>query len=166
MKPKQRRPVENGCTLHRLEMTTSGGGTVKIMNRESMDQIVNDHFRYEATNDVEGVMRTMADDAEHEVIGGPDGVQRGKPAIRRFYERLFPDLEGEGIEPVMRLYGDDFIVDETIWIGNIVDGRVFRLDGKSGKVRLRLLHLFTLGDGLITKENLWFDFDGLKRQLD
>ncbi|GFE61818.1 nuclear transport factor 2 family protein [Geobacter sp. AOG2] len=139
---------------------------MKAMNRESMDKIVNDHFMSEATDDIEGVMRTLADDAEHEVIGGPDGPLRGKPAIRRFYERLFPDIKGEGVEPVMRLYGDDCIIDEAIWIGHMVDGRAFKLDGRSGKVRLRLLHVFTLRDGLITKENVWFDFDGLKRQLD
>ena len=65
----------------------------------------------------------------------------------------------------MRLYGDAFIIDETIWVGHVVDGRAFRLDGRSGKARLRLLHVFRLRDGLIEKENVWFDFDDLKRQL-
>jgi uncharacterized protein len=139
---------------------------MKTMSRESLDRIVNDHFMYEATDDIEGVMRTFADDAEHEVIGGPDGPLRGKPAVRRFYERLFLDIKGERIEPVMRLYGDNFLIDETIWIGHLSDARAFRLAGKSGKVRLRLLHVFTLNDGLITRENLWFDFDGLQRQMD
>jgi ketosteroid isomerase-like protein len=138
---------------------------MKTISREIMDKVVNDHFMYEATDDIEGVVGTLADDAEHEVIGGPNGPLRGKSAIRRFYERLFPDLKGERIEPVMRLYGDDFIIDETIWIGHVVDWRPFKLDGRSGKVRLRLLHVFTLRDGRITKENVWFDFDGLKRQL-
>jgi ketosteroid isomerase-like protein len=138
---------------------------MKTMSREDMNKIVNDHFRYEATDDLEGVMQTLTDDAEHEVIGGPEGPLRGKPAIRRFYERLFQDIKGERIEPVMRLYGDDFLIDETIWIGQIIDGRALGLDGRSGKVRLRLLHVFKLRDGLITKENLWFDFDGLQRQL-
>jgi ketosteroid isomerase-like protein len=135
------------------------------MNREQLDQIVNDHFRYEATDNIEGVLGTFTEDAEHEVIGGPDGPLRGKAALRRFYERLFPDLKGERVEPVMRLYGDDFLIDETIWIGHIVNGRVFKLDGKSGKTRLRLLHVFRLRNGLIAKENVWFDFDDLKRQL-
>jgi hypothetical protein len=35
-----------------------------------MDQLVNDHFKYEATDDVEGVLATMAEDAEHQVVGG------------------------------------------------------------------------------------------------
>ncbi|MGH2413324.1 MAG: nuclear transport factor 2 family protein [Microcystaceae cyanobacterium] len=138
---------------------------MKTMSRESMDKVVSDHFMYEATDNIEGVLRTFVDDAEHEVVGGPDGTVRGKHAIRRFYERLFSDLKGERVEPVMRLYGDDFLIDETIWIGHVVDGRPFRLDGKSGKARLRLLHIFKLRDGLIAKENLWFHFDDLKRQI-
>ena len=135
------------------------------MRREQMDQLVNDHFKYEATDDVEGVLGTMTEDAEHQVVGGPDGPLRGKAALRRFYERLFADLRGERVEPVMRLYGDDFLVDETILIGQVVDGRPFRLDGMSGKARIRLLHVFKLRDGLIEKENVWFDFDEVKRQL-
>lgn len=138
---------------------------METMSRESMDKVVNDHFMYEATDDIEGVLRTFTEDAEHEIIGGPDGPLRGKAALHRFYERLFLDLKGERVEPVMRLYGDNFLVDETIWIGQIVDGRPFKLDGRSGKVRLRLLHVFQLRDGLIAKENVWFDFDDLKRQL-
>jgi uncharacterized protein len=130
-----------------------------------MDRIVNDHFMYEATADLEGVLGTYTEDPEHQVIGGPDGPLRGKAAIRRFYEGLFPALKGERAEPVSRLYGEDFIVDETILIGRVVDGRPFNLEGKRGEVRLRLLHVFQLEDGLIAKERVWFDFNDVKRQL-
>jgi hypothetical protein len=135
------------------------------LNREMMDKSVSDHFMYEATDDIEGVLRTLTEDAEHEVVGGPDGPLRGKAAIRRFYARLFPDLEGDRVEPVMRLYGNDFLIDESVWIGRLVDGRPFKLDGRAGRVRLRLLHVFKLREGLIAKESVWFDFDDLKRQL-
>jgi|SRR5688572_6070424 ketosteroid isomerase-like protein len=135
------------------------------MSRESMDKLVNDHFMYEATADLEGVLGTYADDPQHQVVGGPDGPLRGKAAIRGFYERLFPALKGERAEPVMRLYGEDFIVDETILVGQVVDGRPFKLDGKKGAIRLRLLHVFQIRDGLIAREKVWFDFDDVKRQL-
>ena len=65
----------------------------------------------------------------------------------------------------MRLYGDDFLIDESIWVGRLVDGRPFKLDGRAGRVRLRLLHVFRLREGLIAKENVWFDFADLERQL-
>ena len=135
------------------------------MTREAMDQLVNDHFMYEATADLEGVMRTYAENPVHQVVGGPDGPLRGKSAIRGFYERLFPDLKGERAEPVMRLYGDGFLVDESILIGQVVDGRPFSLAGKSGHARVRLMHVFQLRDGLIANERVWFDFDEMRRQL-
>jgi hypothetical protein len=34
----------------------------------------------------------------------------------------------------------------------------FKLDGKSGQAHLRLLHVFKLRDGVIAKENVWFEF--------
>ena len=135
------------------------------MTRESMDKLVNDHFMYEATADLEGVLGTYTDEPEHQVVGGPDGPLRGKAAIRRFYEGLFLALKGERAEPVMRLYGDDFIVDESILIGQVVDGRPFNLPGKRGHARVRLLHVFQLRDGLIAKERVWFDFDDMRTQL-
>lgn len=135
------------------------------MTREIMDKIVNDHFMYEATADLEGVLGTYCEEPEHQVVGGPDGPLHGKAAIRRFYERLFPALRGERAEPVMRLYGDDFIVDESILIGQVVDGRPFNLAGKSGHARVRLLHVFQLRNGLIAKERVWFDFADMSRQL-
>jgi hypothetical protein len=135
------------------------------MTRESMDKVVNDHFMYEATADLEGVLGTYTDEPEHQVVGGPDGPLRGKAAIRGFYQRLFPALKGERAEPVMRLYGDDFIVDESILIGEVVDGRPFNLPGKSGDARVRLLHVFQLQNGRIAKERVWFDFDDMSNQL-
>ena len=65
----------------------------------------------------------------------------------------------------MRLYGDDLIVDETILVGQVTDGRPFRLDGLSGPARVRLLHVFHLRDGKIAREKVWFDSDDLRRQL-
>jgi uncharacterized protein len=135
------------------------------MTRESMDKIVNDHFMYEATANLEGVLGTYVDDPEHQVVGGPDGPLRGKPAIRGFYERLFPALKGERAEPVMRLYGENFIVDESILIAEVVDGRPFNLPGKSGHAHVRLLHVFQLRDGLIARERVFFDFADMSRQL-
>jgi ketosteroid isomerase-like protein len=135
------------------------------MDRASMDKLVNDHFMYEATADLEGVISTYTDDPEHHVVGGPDGPLRGKAAIRGFYVGLFRDLKGERAEPVMRLYGDDFIIDETVLVGHVVDGRPFSLPGSKGPIRLRLLHVFQLRDGRIAKEKVWFDLGDVKRQL-
>jgi ketosteroid isomerase-like protein len=135
------------------------------MTREQMDRLVNEHFMYEARDDVEGVLASLADDVRHEVVPSPAGLQTERQGIRSFYEKLFADLRGEGVTPVRRLYGDDFVVDESVWHGQVVDGRLFMLDGRSGRVSFRLLHVFELQDGKIANEAVWCDLAAIQRQL-
>ena len=136
------------------------------MSRDAMNKLVNDHFMYEATADLEGVMSTYTDHPRHHVVGGPDGPLLGRDAIRGFYERLFPALKGERTEEVMRIHGDDLIADETILIGKVVDGRPFGMPGAHGDgIRVRLLHVFRLENGRIADEKVWFDADELRGQL-
>jgi ketosteroid isomerase-like protein len=135
------------------------------MTRDEMDQLINQHFQYEAADDVEGVLGSLAEKVEHEVVPSPMGAQTDKAGIRRFYEMLFADLQGEGVTPVRRLYGEDFVVDEAIWNGRVADGRPFLMDGQSGKVSFRLLHIFQLRGGKISNEQVWCDLAALQRQL-
>jgi hypothetical protein len=129
-----------------------------------MDRIVNEHFGYEAADDIEGVLATLADDVDHQAIGSPLGPLTGKDAVRPFYEALFKDLEGEGVEPVRRWYGENFLVDETLWTGYVRDARYFGLPGRSGRVTFLLLHVFELRDGLITREHVWSDVGAIAAQ--
>src|SRR5712692_4560176 len=99
-----------------------------MMTHEEMDRIINEHFMYEATDNVEGVIASLTDDVRHNVVGSPWGELSGKEAVRPFYEQLFADVKGEGVEPVSRWYGPDFVVDETLWTGHIADGRFFGLE--------------------------------------
>ncbi len=135
------------------------------MNHEEMDKVVNDHFMFEATDNIEGVLGTLTDDILHEMIGGPDGVLTGKQRVRGFYEALFPQLTEGSVEPVFRVYSENKIIDETIWTGVIHDARVFNLPGLAGKAAFRLLHVFHMRDGLIAKENVWFDGQAIRTQL-
>lgn len=135
------------------------------LTRAQMDNIIDDHFRFEATDDINGVMGSLAAQAEHEVIPSPFGVLRDTQAIRSFYKALFADLKGQGVTPLRRLYGDDFVIDEAIWHGQITDGRQFHMPGKSGQVSFRLLHVFNLQDGKIARENVWCDLAAIQQQL-
>ncbi len=134
------------------------------MDRETMDRMVDEHFMYEATDNVDGVLATLTDDVQHHVIGSPWGPLTGKDAVKPFYEQLFDDLKGEGVEPVGRWYGDGFLVDECLWTGHVVDGRCFGLEGKSGRVTFRLLHVFEFRGELISKENVWSDVVAIAKQ--
>jgi hypothetical protein len=135
------------------------------MTREQMDRLVNEHFMHEARDDVDGVLASLADHVRHEVVPSPVGLQTDKTGIRAFYEALFADLRGERVTPVRRLYGDDLVVDESIWHGEVVDGRLFLLDGRRGRVSFRLLHVFELAGGKIAGEAVWCDLAALQRQL-
>ena len=44
------------------------------LSRDEMDRIVNEHFGFEAHDDVEGVMASLAPEVEHEVVPSPVGV--------------------------------------------------------------------------------------------
>ncbi len=135
------------------------------MTRQQMDELINQHFGFEAADDVDGVLDSLADEVRHEVVPSPMGAQTDKAGIRDFYKMLFADLKGEGVTPLRRLYGEDFIVDEALWNGHIANGRPFLMDGKSGKVSFRLLHVFELKGGKIASEQVWCDLAALQRQL-
>jgi ketosteroid isomerase-like protein len=127
------------------------------LTREQKDEIVDQHFMYEANDDIEGVMSSLTEDAEHEVIPSPMGALHERQKIREYYEMLFPCLRDGSVEAVRRLYGDDFVVDETTWRGQLADGHALLLDEKTGPIELRLLHIFNLRDGKIAREQVWCD---------
>lgn len=135
------------------------------MTRKQMDDLVDMHFGFEAADDVDGVLGTLAAGAEHEVIPSPYGALRDRAAQRGYYELLFRCLEGERVEPLRRYYGDGFLVDETLWHGTIADGEPFLCPGRSGEVSFRLLHVFELEDGAIRREQVWCDLAAIQRQL-
>jgi hypothetical protein len=127
------------------------------VDQTAMDQIVNEHFGYEAADDVDGVLATLAPGATHHLIGSPFGSLSDPAEIRGFYEELFAACRGEGVEPVARWYGDGFVVDESLWTGHVLDARLFGLPGQSGHVTFRILHVFDLADGQIQAERVWVD---------
>jgi uncharacterized protein len=135
---------------------------------QQMDDQVTEHFRYEATDDIDGVVGsfTSGDGLFHEVIPSPVGPLNDLSQVRAYYEMLFPAVKGESVTPIRRLYGDDFLVDETLWTGDIVDGHWCLCDGKSGRASFRLLHVFEFApDGKIKSEQLWCDLATIQQQL-
>lgn len=133
--------------------------------REQLDQIINDHFMHEATDNLDGVMESLGTGIEHEIVPSPVGSQTDLAGIRAYYARLFECVDGESVTPLHRYYGDDFVIDETLWNGYVKDGAPFLCDGKSGPVSFRLLHVFEVHDGKITREQAWIDLAALQQQL-
>jgi uncharacterized protein len=132
---------------------------------QQMDAKMDEHFAFERRDDVEGVLATLADDAEHDIVGWPLRLTHGRDAARRFYETMFVDLADSKVETVKRLYGDNFMVDESLWSGQ-APGRPFGLDGRGRPLQFRLLHVVEFAaDGDIKRENVWVDLAAIMRQL-
>src|SRR3978361_91963 len=107
---------------------------------DEMDRKLNEHFGFEARDDVAGVLATLSPDVEHDIVGWPSGPTRGRDAARGFYDTLFADLTDGQVESVKRLYGDGFLVDESIWRGR-APGRPFCLEGHGRALDFRLLSI-------------------------
>jgi hypothetical protein len=135
------------------------------ITREAMDRKIDEHFGFEARDDIDGVLATLTPDVEHDVVGWPTGPARGRDGARPFYEALFADLSDGKIECLRRLYGERFLVDESLWRGK-APGRPFGLEGRGRPLEFRLLHVIEFaGDGAISRENVWVDLAAVMRQL-
>jgi predicted ester cyclase len=130
-----------------------------------MGRKIDEHFGFEAADNVEGVLATLAPDARHDVVGWPAGPTRGRKNARAFYEALFADLAEGKVSCTRRLYGGNFLVDESVWEGK-APGRPFGLEGRGRPLKFRLLHVieFTAG-GDIEHEQVWVDLAAIARQL-
>lgn len=130
-----------------------------------MDAKLDEHFAFEAADDVEGVLATLADDVEHDIVGWPGGPVRGHDAVRPFYETLFADLANGEVRSTRRLYGDNFMVDDSVWRG-AAPGRPFGVEGGGRPLEFRLLHVLEFSDaGEISRENVWIDLGAIQQQL-
>jgi ketosteroid isomerase-like protein len=136
------------------------------LTAEQMDRKLDEHFGFEAADDVEGVLATLAPDAAHDIVGYPTGPTHGRDDARGFYERMFADLAESSVTSVRRLYGERFMVDESLWSGR-APGRPFGLDGRNRPLEFRLLHVleFTDDGRHIRREQVWVDMAAIIRQL-
>lgn len=135
------------------------------LTREQMDRKIDEHFVFEANDDVEGVLATLTPDVEHDIVGAPTGPTHGREGARPFYEGLFADLSDGKVECLRRLYGENFLVDESLWRGK-APGRPFGLEGRGRPLEFRLLHVIEFADtGDIRRENVWIDMAAILQQL-
>lgn len=129
----------------------------------AVDALIDDHYAAEIDGDLARLLETFADDVEHDVVGSP-GVSTGKAEVEAFYRALLADLLLEDIRSVRRYHGDGFVVDEAEVTAQAI-GSPFGIPGGGRTVRFRLLHVFELRDGEITRENAWIDTAAVITQL-
>lgn len=136
-----------------------------MLTREMMDAKLDEHFGFEARDDIEGVLSTLTEDVVHDIVGWPFGPSHGRDTTRAFYDALFADLTDGEVRSVRRLYGENFMVDDSIWRGTAV-GRPFGIEGRGRPLEFRLLHVLEFTeDGQIARENVWVDTAAIMAQL-
>ena len=133
---------------------------------EQMDRTIDEHFGFEAADDVAGVLATLAPDATHDIVGYPTGPTRGREAARGFYLQMFSDLAESNVTVIKRLYGANFVIDESLWEGR-APGRPFGIEGRNRPLKFRLLHVveFTPDGKHIQREQVWVDMAAIAQQL-
>jgi len=135
------------------------------LTTEQMDRAMDEHFGYEAADDIDGVVSTLAADVIHDIVGWPGGPTVGPDGARPFYEQLFADLADGQVQCVKRLYGANFLVDESLWRGR-APGRPFGVEGRNRPLEFRLLHVIEFNPaGRIGRENVWIDLAAIRQQL-
>jgi steroid delta-isomerase-like uncharacterized protein len=133
------------------------------ISASALDALVDDHFAAEVDGDLSRLLATFADDVEHDVVGNPS-VSSGKDQVAAFYRGLLADLRLEQIDTVRRYHGDGFVVDESLVTAQAI-GTPFGIPGRDRTLRFRLLHVFEIRDGEISRENAWIDTASVLAQL-
>lgn len=135
------------------------------LTREMMDAKIDEHFGFEAADNVEGVLATLSHNVEHDIVGWPFGPSHGPEGARPFYEALFADLADGEVRSTRRLYGENFLVDDSVWRGR-APGRPFGIEGRGRALEFRLLHIVEFdAAGDIARENVWVDLAAIQAQL-
>jgi uncharacterized protein len=132
-------------------------------DRTVVDELVDGHFAAEIRGDMTALLATFTDDVEHDVVGN-GSVSHGRAEVANFYTGLLADLTLDAVRPVRRFYGDGFVVDESLVDAHAI-GHPFGIDGRNRALQFRLLHVFELRDGLISRENAWLDIGSIMSQL-
>jgi len=130
-----------------------------------MDATMAKHFEAEDAHDRDGLLATLTPDAEHEAVGFPGTPFHGHDELMGFYNTLFEQVQQEGFEPVRRLYGDDFLVDEIQYRGRAYgDFMGFEFGSEGKPVDFRLLHVCEFDGELISREQVWLDVNAIRAQ--
>jgi ketosteroid isomerase-like protein len=115
--------------------------------------VVESHFHGEATNEVEVALETFTDDIVWEAPA-PNGLNRsfcGKEAVARNYRELFESMRDVAFQPLQRFATEDRVVDDSIVTFEVAKEGYWHFPVGS-KIEMRLVHIFEMRDGKISRE--------------
>ena len=122
-------------------------------------------FAAENAHDIEATLETYTDAIVWDDVTHPGSPFRGKRAVAEAYGGILRAIPDVHLRSVSRFQCADHVVDESIVTGHVV-GDFAGVAGGGAPVSFRLLHIFDLRDGLIDRENAWFDSGAVRRQVE
>ncbi len=108
---------------------------------------------------------TYTDDVIWHDVGDPACPVQGKAATSGMYEEIMAAIPDLHIESMLRFGDAEHVVDEAVASGH-VEGSFLGVEGGGAPASFRMLHVFDLRDGLIAREQAWFDTAGVLRQIE
>jgi ketosteroid isomerase-like protein len=133
---------------------------VEVMKKSDKDQIaenlacVESHFHSEAQNEVEAALELYTDDIIWEAPA-PNGLNlsfSGKEAVAESYRELFASMGNVQFQFLQRFATEDRVVDDSIVTFEVVKDGYWPHFSAGQKVIMRLVHIFEMRDGKISKE--------------
>lgn len=115
---------------------------------------VEGHFHSEAKNDVEAALKLYTDDIifEAAALNGLNRSFSGKEEVAKFYRELWATMEDVKFQCLQRFATDDRVVDDSLTTFKVVRNGVWPHFSAGQKIRMRLVHIFEMRDGKISKE--------------
>ena len=132
---------------------------------EAALDVIDRHFAAENAHDVEATLATYTEDIVWDDVTYPGSPFRGKQAVAEAYGGILQAIPDLKLRSVMRFQCGEHVVDESMLSGHVL-GEFAGIAGGGAPVSFRLLHVFDLRDGLIARENAWFDSAAVVRQVE
>ena len=127
--------------------------------------IIDRHFAAENAHDVPATLATYTDDIVWDDVTHPLCPVTGKEAAAGIYSGIIDAIPDINLRTIRRLDFGTHVLDESILTGH-VHGMFAGVAGGGAPVKFRILHVFDIRDGLISRENTWFDAADVHRQID
>ena len=129
-----------------------------------MPDVIERHFAAENAHDVAATLATYTDDVVWDDVANPACPVRGRDAAAAMYEGIMSAIPDLHLESMSRFATGNHVVDEALATGHI-HGNFLGVNGGGAPVSFRMLHVFDLRDGLISREQAWFDTASVLRQI-
>jgi ketosteroid isomerase-like protein len=120
--------------------------------------VVAQHFHDEEVDNIEEGLKLYTDDPIWEAPNPGGWIMRachGKDAVVKNYKELFASMKNMQFQHIRRFATEDRVVDDSILTMEIARDGYFTGVSKGDKIEMRLVHIFEMEDGKISKETVF-----------